>query len=135
MKIPIINQKEINTINKDKSKIPCFGISFENETIERKNSDKPIIRMIDERGPSENFLKENDLVLEINKKKIKDIKDFFAKQKKLNPGEVVILRIKRNRQELNRAIRIISLDEFNNPKQKHSVRLGIEFNREEQKKI
>ena len=134
MKIPIINQKEINTINKDKSKIPCFGISFENETIRPKNSDRPIIRMIDERGPSENFLKENDLVLEINKKKIKDIKDFFVKQKNLNPGEIVILRIKRNRQELNRAIRIISLDEFNNPKQKHSVRLGIEFNREEQKK-
>ena len=134
MKIPIINQKEINTINKDKSKIPCFGISFENETIRPKNSDRPIIRMIDERGPSENFLKENDLVLEINKKKIKDIKDFFVKQKNLNPGEIVILRIKRNRQELNRAIRIISLDEFNNPKQKHSVRLGIEFIREEQKK-
>ena len=131
MKIPIINQKEINTINKDKSKIPCFGISFENETIRPKNSDRPIIRMIDERGPSENFLKENDLVLEINKDKIKDIKGFFAKQKKLNPGEVVILRIKRNRQELNRAIRIISLDEFNNPKQKHHVRIGIDFYKEE----
>ena len=124
MKIPKIN-KEINTINKDKSKIPCFGISFENETIRPKNSDRPIIRMIDERGPSENFLKENDLVLEINKKKIKDIKDFFVKQKNLNPGEIVILRIKRNRQELNRAIRVISLKEFNNPKQKHRVRLDI----------
>ena len=91
MKIPIINQKEINTINKDKSKIPCFGISFENETIRAKNSDRPIIRMIDERGPSENFLKENDLVLEINKDKIKDVKGFFAKQKKLNPFSCFVL--------------------------------------------
>ena len=65
---------------------------------------------------------------------IVNIKDFFVKQKNLNTGEIVILRIKRNRQELNRAIRIISLDEFNNPKQKHSVRLGIQFIREEQKK-
>ena len=70
MKIPIINQKEINTINKDKSKIPCFGISFENETIRPKNSDRPIIRMIDERGPCEGVLKINDLVLEIKGKKM-----------------------------------------------------------------
>ena len=127
MKIPIINQKEINTINKDKSKIPCFGISFENETIRVKNSDRPIIRMIDERGPCEGVLKINDLVLEIKGKKIKNIKNFFNEQKKIKPNELIIVRIKRNRQELNRAIRVISLKEFNNPKQKHRVRLGIEF--------
>ena len=127
MKIPIINQKEINTINKDKSKIPCFGISFENETIRVKNSDRPIIRMIDERGPCEGVLKINDLVLEIKGKKIKNIKNFFDEQKKIKPDELIIVRIKRNRQELNRAIRVISLKEFNHPKQKHRVRLGIEF--------
>ena len=127
MKIPIINQKEINTINKDKSKIPCFGISFENETIRPKNSDRPIIRIIDERGPSENVLKINDLVLEVKGKKIKNIKNFFDVQKKIKPDELIIIRIKRNRQELTRAIRLISLEEFNNPKQKHRVRLGIQF--------
>ena len=125
MKIPIINQKEINTINKDKSKIPCFGISFENETIRVKNSDRPIIRMIDERGPCEGVLKINDLVLEIKGKKIKNIKNFSDEQKKIKPDELIIVRIKRNRQELNRAIRVISLKEFNNPKQKHRVRLDI----------
>jgi len=125
VKIPIINQKEINTINKDKSKIPCFGISFENETIRVKNSDRPIIRMIDERGPCEGVLKINDLVLEIKGKKIKNIKNFSDEQKKIKPDELIIVRIKRNRQELNRAIRVISLKEFNNPKQKHRVRLDI----------
>ena len=125
MKIPIINQKEINTINKDKSKIPCFGISFENETIRVKNSDRPIIRMIDERGPCEGVLKINDLVLEIKGKKIKNIKNFSDEQKKIKPDELIIVRIKRNRQELNRAIRVISLKEFNHPKQKHRVRLDI----------
>jgi len=127
VKIPKVNQEEIKSINKDIKKIPCFGIAFENETIRIKKSDRPIIKIVDERGPCENVLKVNDLVLEVKGKKIKNIKNFFDVQKKIKPDELVIVRIKRNRQELNRAIRVISLKEFNNPKQNHRVRLGIEI--------
>ena len=61
--------------------------------------------MIDERGPCEGVLKINDLVLEIKGKNIKNIKNFSDEQKKIKPDELIIIRIKRNRQELNRAIR------------------------------
>ena len=46
-------------------------------------------------------------------------------KKKLKPNEIIIIRVKRRNQELNRAIRTISLEEFEKPKQKQPVRLGI----------
>ena len=35
--------------------------------------------------------------------------------KKLKPNEIIIIRVKRRNQELNRAIRTISLEEFEKP--------------------
>ena len=58
-------------------------------------------------------LKENDLILKINRlgKKINTLKE-YEKQKKLKPNEIIIIRVKRRNQELNRAIRKISLRRF-----------------------
>ena len=136
MRIEKPNLSSLKSINKDKSKIAVFAISFFDSSNSKQNENKlkPIIKQIDETGPCENFLKENDLILEINKKKIKNVKDFFNVQKKLKPNEIVIIRVKRRNQELNRAIRTISLYEWEKPRQKHTIRLGIFFDPEEQKK-
>ena len=136
MKIEKPNLSSLKSINKDKSKIAVFAISFFDSSNSKQNENKlkPIIKQIDETGPCENFLKEDDLILEINKKKIKNVKDFFNVQKKLKPNEIVIIRVKRRNQELNRAIRTISLYEWEKPRQKHTIRLGIFFDPEEQKK-
>ena len=136
MKIEKPNLSSLKSINKDKIKIAVFAISFFDSSNSKQNENKlkPIIKQIDETGPCENFLKENDLILEINKKKIKNVKDFFNVQKKLKPNEIVIIRVKRRNQELNRAIRTISLYEWEKPRQKHTIRLGIFFDPEEQKK-
>jgi len=130
------NLSSLKSINKDKSKIAVFAISFFDSSNSKQNENKlkPIIKQIDETGPCENFLKVDDLILEINKKKIKNVKDFFNVQKKLKPNEIVIIRVKRRNQELNRAIRTISLYEWEKPRQKHTIRLGIFFDPEEQKK-
>lgn len=129
MKIQKPNLANLKSINKDTSKIAIFAISFFDSTNSKQNEDelKPIIKQIDEAGPCENVLKEDDLILEINKKKIKKLKDFFNIQKKLKPNEIVIIRVKRRNQELNRAIRTISLHEFENPRQIHHVRFDLYF--------
>ena len=57
-------------------------------------------------------LKEDDQILKINNKKINTLLDWGNKQTKLKPNEIVIIRVKRRNQELNRAIRTISLEEF-----------------------
>ena len=135
MKIKKPNLDELKSINKDLSKIPVFGISFFDKPGQNDQQLKPIIRQIDETCPCENVLKENDLILKVNKKKIKTIQDFTNAQKKLKPNDIVIIRFKRRNQELNRAIRLISLQDFKKPKQKHFVRLGIYFSEGTEAKI
>ena len=129
MKIEKPNLSSLKSISKDTSKIAIFAISFFDSSISKKNENKlkPIIKQIDETGPCENVLKEDDLILKINKKKIKNVKDFFNEQKKLKPNEIVIIRVKRRNQELNRAIRTISLHAWENPKQIHHVRFDLYF--------
>ena len=119
----------LNVGKNDDTKEAYFGIDFR-KTGEKdvKPTIKPKITNIDSDGPSHDVLKEKDLILELNKKKVKNVKDFFNIRKKLKPGELVYVRVKRRRQELTRVIRIISLHEFKNPKQKHRVRLDIYFN-------
>ena len=48
-------------------------------------------------------------------------------KKKLKPNEIIIIRVKRRNQELNRAIRTISLEDFEKSKQIHYVRFGFYF--------
>ena len=83
MNIKKPNLDELKSINKDLSKIPVFSISFFDKPGQNDPQLKTIIRQIDETGPCENFLKENDLILKVNKKKIKTVQDFTNVQKKL----------------------------------------------------
>ena len=53
------------------------------------------------------------------------LKSMKILKKKLKPNEIIIVRVKRRNQELNRAIRTVSLEEFEKPKQKQPVKLGI----------
>ena len=70
MRIEKPNLSSLKSINKDKSKIAVFAISFFDSSNSKQNENKlkPIIKQIDETGPCENFLKENDLILEIKPK-------------------------------------------------------------------
>lgn len=115
-------KKKITKI--DESKIATLGIYFYDD---KNLKSLPKISKVEEDGPSYEFIKINDLILEINKKKIKTIKDFDIQIKKIKPNEIVMLRLLRRGQELNRPIRVISLDEYKNPKLKQKVKLGIFF--------
>ena len=117
----------IKKFKKDKKNIAVLGILIPNPDNPKNKKLKPIITGVDESGPSHDVLKENDLILKINDKKINTIKQFENAQKKLKPNEIIIVRVKRRNQELNRAIRTISLEEFEKPKQKQPTRLGIFF--------
>ncbi|MDA9562772.1 PDZ domain-containing protein, partial [Candidatus Pelagibacter bacterium] len=117
-----IIQNLIKNLKKDKKDIAVLGIILsDNDKL------KPTILKVDETGPSYDVLRENDLILKIDGKKINNVKDFRNIQKKLKPNEIIIVRVKRRNQELNRAIRVVSLENFENPKQIHHVRFGIYF--------
>ena len=115
----------VKKFKKDKKNIAILGIFIPDPQKAKNKKLKPIITQVDEDGPSHDVLKENDLILKINEKKINTLRDYENIQKKLKPNEIIIIRIKRRNQELNRAIRTISLEEFEKPKQKQPVRLGI----------
>ena len=115
----------VKKFKKEKKDIAIIGIILPDEKLAKNKKLKPIISRVQEDGPAYEVLKENDQILEINKKKINSLKDWSNEQKKLKPNEIVIIRVKRRNQELNRAIRTISLEEFEKPKQKQLVRLGI----------
>ena len=112
------------TIKKKKNQIPFLGIDF---TKSKNLKNKPIISNVAEDGPSFGFLNVNDLILEVEKEKIKKIKNFIVKLKKIKPNQIVMLRVLRRGQELNRVIRVTSLEEYKNPKQKQPVRIGIQL--------
>lgn len=67
------------TIKKKKNQIPFLGIDF---TKSKNLKNKPIISNVAEDGPSFGFLNVNDLILEVEKEKIKTIKNFIVKLKK-----------------------------------------------------
>ena len=115
----------VKKFKKDKKDIAILGIMLPDEKLAKNKKLKPIISQVQEEGPAYEVLKENDQILKINKKKINTLLDWSNEQKKLKPNEIVIIRVKRRNQELNRAIRTISLEEFEKPKQKQLVRLGI----------
>ena len=115
----------LKKFKKDKKNIAILGIFIPDPQNLKNKKLKPIITGVDEAGPSHDVLKENDLILKINEKKINTLQDYENAQKKLKPSEIIIIRVKRRNQELNRAIRTISLEEFEKPKQKQPVRLGI----------
>ena len=115
----------VKRFKKDKKDIAILGIILPDEKLAKNKKLKPIISQVAEDGPAYEVLKENDQILKINNKKINTLIDWSNKQKKLKPNEIVIIRVKRRNQELNRAIRTISLEEFEKPKQKQPVRLGI----------
>ena len=110
---------------KNKDSIAILGIFLPDPNDAKNKKLKPIITGVDEAGPSYNVLKENDLILKINEKNINTLKEYENTQKKLKPNEIIIVRVKRRNQELNRAIRTVSLEEFEKPKQKQPVKLGI----------
>ena len=122
-----IIQNLVKKFKKDKKNIPVLGIYLPDTKNSKNKKLKPIITGVDEAGPSHDVLKENDLILKINEKKINTLKDYDNAQKKLKPNEIIIIRLKRRNQELNRAIRTISLHEFENPRQKHFVRFDLYF--------
>ena len=101
-----------------------MGIDF---TKSKNLKNKPIISNVAEDGPSFGFLNVNDLILEVEKEKIKTIKNFIVKLKKIKPNQIVMIRVLRRGQELNRVIRVTSLEEYKNPKQKQPVRIGIQL--------
>ena len=115
----------VKKFKKDKKNIAVLGIFIPDPQNPKNKKLKPIITGVDEAGPSHDVLKENDLILKINEKKINTLKEYENAQKKLKPNEIIIVRVKRRNQELNRAIRTISLEEFEKPKQKQPVKLGI----------
>jgi len=115
----------VKKLKKDKKDIAILGIILPDEKLAKNKKLKPIISQVKEDGPAYEVLKENDQILKINKKKINTLQDWSNEQKKLKPNEIVIIRVKRRNQELNRAIRTISLEEFDKPKQKQPVKLGI----------
>ena len=115
----------VKKFKKDKKDIAVLGIFIPDPQNPKNKKLKPILTGVDEAGPSHDVLKENDLILKINEKKINTLKEYENAQKKLKPNEIIIIRVKRRNQELNRAIRTISLEEFEKPKQKQPVRLGI----------
>ncbi len=115
----------LKKFKKDKKNIAILGIFIPDPKNLKNKKLKPIITGVDEAGPSHDILKENDLILKINEKKINTLQDYENAQKKLKPNEIIIINIKRRNQELNRAIRTISLEEFEKPKQKQPVKLGI----------
>jgi len=114
-------------LKKDRKNIALLGIYLPDLKNSKNKKLKPIITGVDEAGPSHDVIKENDLILKINKKKINNLKDYENALKKLKPNEIIIIRVKRRNQELNRAIRTISLHELENPKQKHFVRFDLYF--------
>ena len=114
-------------LKKDRKNIALLGIYLPDLKNSKNKELKPIITGVDEAGPSHDVIKENDLILKINKKKINNLKDYENALKKLKPNEIIIIRVKRRNQELNRAIRTISLHELENPKQKHFVRFDLYF--------
>jgi hypothetical protein len=114
-------------LKKDKKNIALLGIYLPDLKNSKNKELKPIITGVDDAGPSHDVIKENDLILKINKKKINNLKDYENALKKLKPNEIIIIRVKRRNQELNRAIRTISLHELENPKQKHFVRFDLYF--------
>ena len=122
-----IIQNLVKKLKKDKKNIAVLGIYLPDTKNSKNKKLKPIITGVDEAGPSHDVLKENDLILKINEKKINTLKDYDNAQKKLKPNEIIIIRLKRRNQELNRAIRTISLHEFENPRQKHFVRFDLYF--------
>ena len=122
-----IIQNLVKKFKKDKKNIAVLGIYLPDTKNSKNKKLKPIIIGVDEAGPSHNVIKENDLILKINEKKINTLKDYASAQKKLKPNEIIIIRLKRRNQELNRAIRTISLHEFENPRQKHFVRFDLYF--------
>lgn len=117
----------VKKFKKDKKNIAVLGIFIPDPQNPKNKKLKPIITGVDEAGPSHDVLKENDLILKINEKKINTLKEYENAQKKLKPNEIIIVRVKRRNQELNRAIRTISLDDFEKPKQIHYVRFGFYF--------
>ena len=117
----------IKKFKKDKKNIAVLGIFIPDPQNPKNKKLKPIITGVDEAGPSHDVLKENDLILKINEKKINTLKEYENAQKKLKPNEIIIVRVKRRNQELNRAIRTISLEDFEKPKQIHYVRFGFYF--------
>ncbi len=125
----------VKKLKKDKKDIAILGIILPDEKLAKNKKLKPIISQVKEDGPAYEVLKENDQILKINKKKINTLQDWSNEQKKFKPNEIVIIRVKRRNQELNRAIRTISLEEFDKPKQKHLVRLGIYFSEGTEAKI
>ena len=117
----------VKKFKKDKKNIAVLGIFIPDPQNPKNKKLKPIITGVDEAGPSHDVLKENDLILKINEKKINTLKEYENAQKKLKPNEIIIIRVKRRNQELNRAIRTISLEDFEKPKQIHYVRFGFYF--------
>ena len=122
-----IIQNLVKKFKKDKKNIAVLGIYLPDTKNSKNKKLKPIIIGVDEASPSHNVIKENDLILKINEKKINTLKDYDNAQKKFKPNEIIIIRLKRRNQELNRAIRTISLHEFENPRQKHFVRFDLYF--------
>ena len=98
----------VKKFKKDKKDIAILGIILPDEKLAKNKKLKPIISQVAEDGPAYEVLKENDQILKINNKKINTLIDWSNKQKKLKPNEIVIIRVKRRNQELNRAIRTIS---------------------------
>ena len=71
---------------------------------------------------SENILKAKDIILKIDKFKIKNVYDVFKARTKLKWNSIVNIEVKRNRQVLNYHLKIKS---FDNWKKKQS-RIGID---------
>ena len=90
----------VKKLKKDKKNIAVLGIYLPDTKYSKNNKLKPIITRVDEAGPSHDVLKENDLILKINEKKINTLKDYENAQKKLKPNEIIIIRVKRRNQEL-----------------------------------
>ena len=85
----------VKKFKKDKKDIAVLGIFIPDPQNPKNKKLKPIITGVDEAGPSHDVLKENDLILKINEKKINTLKEYENAQKKLKPNEIIIIRVKR----------------------------------------
>ena len=83
---------------------------------------KPKICSVHKGLESENILKAKDIILKIDKFKIKNVYDVFKARTKLKWNSIVNIEVKRNRQVLNYHLKIKS---FDNWKKKQS-RIGID---------
>jgi len=96
-------ENSISDSYKDQNKYDLLGLSID----DNKNGDGVIITDLDIEGEAyKNNLRKNDIINEINRSEIKNSENYYKEIEKYNSGDVIMVRIIRNGQNIYEAFEI-----------------------------